>query len=119
MCRVVLKLKTTPHIILRSHNEVCWQRHHTLGLFFTWTSGLSQGNGNHVGPDISLNHMASIGKQDKKKNITFQLDKNSKYTSKPAIDEIKVLEWSSQIPKLNPAAHLWVDLKRPSLERLF
>lgn len=86
------------HIILRSHNEVWWQRHHALGLFFTWNSGLGQGGGNRGVPDISLSHKASIGKQDRKKNLTFKLDKNSKYTSKPAKDKIKVLEWSSQIP---------------------
>ena len=47
----------------------------------------------------------------------FQMDNDPKHTSKVVAkwlkdNKVKVLEWSSQIPELNPIENVWAELKK-------
>lgn len=100
----------------QSQSEVWWWQHRAFGLFiFSWKRGLSQGEGN-CDQFHTISHFwhetFRLGKLSKEKNFTFQPYKDSTHSSKSTEmclhnRKIKVFEWPSQIPVMNPAKHLW------------
>lgn len=96
-----------------SHSEVWRWPHHVLGLFLfiSWIRGLSEGGENRV-QFHTINHFwhktFRLGKLSRKKNFTVQPHKDSTHSSKSTKmrlhnKKMKVLEWPSQIPVMNPA----------------
>ena len=73
--------------------------------------------------DILKQHLkTSVRKLKLGRNWVFQMDNDHKHTSKVVAkslkdNKVKVLEWRSQIPDLNPIENVWAELKKRVLVR--
>lgn len=112
------KHSTSPKEYHHHSEAMCWQQHALGLLFLSWAVIRVDGinNSSKYQSILAQNLRASAKTHKIKRNFIFQHD-NLKHTfksTKQCLQQnmIKVLEWLSQCPALNPNKNIWGGLKR-------